>query len=203
MPELPASDTLKSDHVDQRDMFDYDVSIQDEYFLVDVPDDDAVWGRHNKVSDRGTALERLWGSPAYSEWRDDNVYGALPASWPCQPSIPRGDAAMLIARHAPGVAMISLPEDPEHRSFGLTLVESGDKITPEDHERVTSLRLAIAYVCCGQLPPTVLVQAGLQSAPDEDLPEPVADAFRVVLDRAKSSLDRALGNLSRGPVPAF
>jgi len=122
------------------------------------------------------------------------------AYWPCvRRESDLTDFAILMREHAPGVAFVRLGKDEE--IAGLTLVEPyGAPADQQEDGRVTDdtadLRLAIAYVCCGQLPPTALTLKALA----QPLPWPVDDEILGALKRSVQHVEEKVATASANIV---
>jgi hypothetical protein len=198
MLKLPKAAALTSDHVDDAHFFDFDQAMQSVDLFV-APSDDTMKRMGfavRDVADRTLMLDTFWQSGAYAEWHAANVEVSWQAYWACRPVNRRAEAARLIRDYAPGAALVGLPGAPEYRAFGLTTVVCGPDLSAGEFERLSSLSLAKAFVCCGHVPPHGLVRSALQHATDQPLEPEIAAGFRLSLAEAKRRLDVALVNFA-------
>jgi hypothetical protein len=127
---------------------------------------------------RQDALLQLWADPDDVAGHEVNYDPEGCKMWPCAvddlQQVIAGVA--LLKDHAPGIALTCPVEGKPTDAFGFTFARSfGDSITKDVRDRESSkyLRLAIAYVCMGELPPSSLAIEALS----ESLPWPVDDAI--------------------------
>lgn len=105
-------------------------------------------------------------------------------------------SAMLMRRYAPGVAFVAFERGPgEFEVAGLML--AGKPMRRKDRaswvrEENANLRLASAYVCCGQAPPSALALKSMMEPSHKIIEEEIIEAFKLSLQALKDQCDVAI-----------
>lgn len=171
------------DKNDQNHLFSYSDELLREHFWGDdsIPDD----------YNRQDALLRFWTlDELIFEYKEDDEHEEFAMVWPCKvDDLERIVAGVdLMKLHAPGIALTCLLDTDPTDALGFTFVRSyadGVRKDPRHRDESRDLRLAIAYVCMGQLPPSIVALEALSNP----LPWPVDDAIVDALKKSAALLE--------------
>ena len=129
--------------------------------------------------------------------------------WWCEPRY-EAHALALMAIHAPGVAIVRQYASKDAKDGGRLPVLTGLATVRTVHgspdPATSSLRIAIAYICCGHIPPLALTKKALSSplpwAIDDDIAEGLDSSLRLHGDDYDYELADEVANLRTSPSPA-
>jgi len=156
--------------------------------------------------DYKTMLVSYWADKNYDWSRFNEQENRV--MWPIE-VVDRADAAILMRAHAPGIALIELLDEPdgEPEAFGLTCARrslsarGGEPMDPRDTRDTVDLRLAIAYVCCGHVPPVGLTLMALQTPLPWPIDDGIIDGLKQSIELACSTARESLVSAQSSPTP--